>query len=99
MVINNFFIFNFFVSVFAGFQIPYPKREYMTDDKQEDKSDANKVRTPSWLLACQVVWTNIHLRILTSNLVTIQFRLRRRSLYVYDLFEWQARFLKKSTFS
>lgn len=29
--------------VFAGFAIPYPKREFLTEDDQEDKSD-NKQR-------------------------------------------------------
>ncbi|XP_065583478.1 cyclin-dependent kinase 8-like isoform X2 [Artemia franciscana] len=28
--------------VFAGHPIPYPKREFLTDDDQEDKSDASK---------------------------------------------------------
>lgn len=31
-------------SVFAGCQIPYPKREFITDEDQEDKSDTNKAR-------------------------------------------------------
>lgn len=31
-------------SVFAGCPIPYPKREFLTDDDQEDKSDTNKAR-------------------------------------------------------
>lgn len=30
-------------SVFAGCSIPYPKREFLTDDDQEDKGDANKM--------------------------------------------------------
>jgi hypothetical protein len=30
-------------SVFAGCQIPYPKREFLTDDDNEDKSE-NKAR-------------------------------------------------------
>lgn len=30
--------------VFAGCPIPYPKREFLTDDDQEDKSDTNKAR-------------------------------------------------------
>jgi len=29
-------------SVFAGYAIPYPKREFLTDDDNEDKSDNNK---------------------------------------------------------
>lgn len=33
-----------FFSVFSGYHIPYPKREFLTDDEQEDKSDTNKVR-------------------------------------------------------
>ncbi|CAL1273772.1 unnamed protein product [Larinioides sclopetarius] len=28
--------------VFSGYHIPYPKREFLTDDEQEDKSDTNK---------------------------------------------------------
>jgi hypothetical protein len=32
-----------FCSVFAGCQIPYPKREFLTDDDNEDKSE-NKAR-------------------------------------------------------
>lgn len=27
----------FFLSVFAGCPIPYPKREFLTDDDQDDK--------------------------------------------------------------
>ncbi|XP_054272450.1 cyclin-dependent kinase 8 [Macrosteles quadrilineatus] len=30
--------------VFAGCTIPYPKREFITDEDQEDKSDTNKAR-------------------------------------------------------
>jgi hypothetical protein len=33
----------FTFSVFAGCQIPYPKREFLTDDDNEDKSE-NKAR-------------------------------------------------------
>jgi hypothetical protein len=33
----------FIFSVFAGCQIPYPKREFLTDDDNEDKSE-NKAR-------------------------------------------------------
>ena len=33
----------FYCSVFAGCQIPYPKREFLTDDDNEDKSE-NKAR-------------------------------------------------------
>lgn len=29
--------------MFAGCPIPYPKREFLTDDDQEDKSDTSKV--------------------------------------------------------
>ncbi|GIY36692.1 cyclin-dependent kinase 8 [Caerostris extrusa] len=28
--------------VFSGYHIPYPKREFLTDDEQEDKSDTSK---------------------------------------------------------
>ena len=28
--------------MFAGYAIPYPKREFLTDDDNEDKSDNNK---------------------------------------------------------
>ena len=30
-------------SVFAGYPIPYPKREFLSDEEQDDKSEANKV--------------------------------------------------------
>ena len=30
-------------SVFDGKQIPYPKREFLTDDDNDDKSDTSKV--------------------------------------------------------
>lgn len=29
----------FIRSVFSGYNIPYPKREFLTDEEQEDKSD------------------------------------------------------------
>ena len=37
-----------FPSVFEGHTIPYPKREFLTEDDQEDKSSANKVRKVLW---------------------------------------------------
>ncbi|KAL1455876.1 hypothetical protein WDU94_000643 [Cyamophila willieti] len=33
--------------VFSGCQIPYPKREFLTDDDQEDKADTNKRQNPT----------------------------------------------------
>lgn len=35
---------NFLSSVFAGCQIPYPKREFLTEEEPEDKAD--KVSNP-----------------------------------------------------
>lgn len=34
---NKVKMFSFFLSVFAGCPIPYPKREFLTDDDQDDK--------------------------------------------------------------
>ncbi|KAF0313447.1 Cyclin-dependent kinase 8 [Amphibalanus amphitrite] len=36
--------------VFEGHSIPYPKREFLTEEDQEDKSSANKVRKVLWLV-------------------------------------------------
>uniref|UniRef100_A0A8D8RJC0 Cyclin-dependent kinase 8 n=1 Tax=Cacopsylla melanoneura TaxID=428564 RepID=A0A8D8RJC0_9HEMI len=33
--------------VFSGCQIPYPKREFLTDDDQDDKADTNKRQNPT----------------------------------------------------
>ena len=33
------FVFLFFPSVFDGLPIPYPKREFISDDDNEDKAD------------------------------------------------------------
>ena len=41
------FVRTFNSSVFEGMPIPYPKREFISDDDNEDKSDNNKVRKVS----------------------------------------------------
>ncbi|XP_059478379.1 cyclin-dependent kinase 8 isoform X2 [Neocloeon triangulifer] len=40
--------------VFAGCSIPYPKREFLTDDDQDDKGDANKMsrQNPAASVSC-----------------------------------------------
>lgn len=40
--LTSLFVFSFVFSVFAGCQIPYPKREFLTEEEPEDKAD--KVR-------------------------------------------------------
>lgn len=60
--------------VFAGFAIPYPKREFLTEDDQEDKSD-NKQRQNQQQNVCRKKITVdflflfiFHVYIATSNL-------------------------------
>lgn len=36
----------FFSSVFAGCQIPYPKREFLTEEEPEDKADKVNITYP-----------------------------------------------------
>lgn len=61
--------------VFAGFAIPYPKREFLTEDDQEDKSD-NKQRQNQQQNVCRKKITVdflflfiFHVYIATSNLL------------------------------
>lgn len=40
--LTSLFAFCFVFSVFAGCQIPYPKREFLTEEEPEDKADKVK---------------------------------------------------------
>ena len=39
----------FYFSVFDGMPIPYPKREFITDDENDDKSDSKAGDKVSWM--------------------------------------------------
>lgn len=54
-------------SVFAGCPIPYPKREFLTDDDQDDKSDANKRQNQ----AANVSLHFLFIYLLLYNLISI----------------------------
>lgn len=49
-----FFFFFLMISVFAGCQIPYPKREFLTEEEPDDKGDkvSIKVQLASGFVRC-----------------------------------------------
>lgn len=59
-MIQNLLSFMIFIqSVFAGCPIPYPKREFLSDEDQDDKSETNKRPTNN----VREITTTVNLRI------------------------------------
>lgn len=79
-----FFFYFLVISVFAGCQIPYPKREFLTEEEPDDKGDKVSIKVqlvPSGFIQvyCNTIWFGCILSPSELNFIFLFNLLRRTS--------------------